>query len=132
MNYIEYDEMLHGKLSYPEGFEEKLAGLSIEEQLNFFRIGNGVYRRQPVEERRAGKYMANIRVDSVSDTQAIIIKDGTVAGIMIKDCYGDVVACLPEHGFVSYDEDELDGSGYKNSKFFLYLICVSEDFDKKD
>ena len=52
MNYIEYDESLHGKLTYPEGF---------------------------------------------------IIKDNS----------------------------ELDGSGYEEFKLYLYLICVTKDFENK-
>lgn len=132
MNYVEYDGKLHGKLTYPEGFEQKLEGLSIEEQINYFRIGNGIYRNEPIAKRRTSKYMMNVRIDSVSDVKAAIIHKGKIAGIMVEDCYGGIVPCLPEQGFVFTDESEQDGSGYKNHTLYLYLICVSEDFDKKD
>ena len=51
MTYTQYDESLHGKLSYPEGFPELLEGRSLEEQLRFFRIGNGINRNEPVTQR---------------------------------------------------------------------------------
>ena len=48
MTYTQYDESLHGKLSYPEGFPALLEGRRLEEQLRFFRIGNGIYRSEAV------------------------------------------------------------------------------------
>ena len=52
MNYIEYDESLHGKLTYPEGFIDLLKGIPLEEQINFFRIGNGLYLKEEFSKRR--------------------------------------------------------------------------------
>lgn len=48
MNYVEYDESLHGKLTYPEGFIDLLKGIPIEEQMDFFRIGNGLYLKEEI------------------------------------------------------------------------------------
>ena len=132
MNYIEYNEELHGKLTYPENMESILKELSLEEQIDLFRIGNGVYLRQPVAERRYSYYMVGERIDKIGDVKSIIVNNGVIAGVMIQDCHGDVVPCLPEQGFVFSDESEQDGSGYKNRIMYLYLICVSKDFDKKD
>ena len=58
MKYITYDESLHGNLIYPEGFADLLEGLSIEEQMDYFRIGNGVYLRRDISKRKKEEYSA--------------------------------------------------------------------------
>ena len=114
MKYIEYNESLHGKLSYPDGFADLLEGLPLEEQMDYFRIGNGVYLRQDISERRKSKYHYSQYIQDDDYVEAIIICNNTIAGIMVKNCHGKIIPCLPERGFIIRDDSELDGNGYKN------------------
>ncbi len=129
MKYIEYDESLHGKLSYPDGFCNLLEGLSLEDQLDFFRIGNGVYLNEDFSKRRSIECHYSKTIDNEDRVKEIIVRDNMIAGVMVKNCYGKLVPCLPERGFIIRDDSEIDGSGYKEFKLYLYLICVTKDFD---
>jgi len=128
MEYIAYDERLHGKVTYPEGFSPLLEGLSIEEQMDFFRIRNGIYRAEAISERRYNEYDYSCPLQNDDRVKAIIVRDHTIAGVMVRNCHGKVVPCLPERGFIVRDDSEPDGSGYKEFKLYLYLICVTKDF----
>lgn len=129
MNYVEYDESLHGKYTLPEGFSELLQGLSLEEQPDYFRLGNGLYLREALADRRYNKYDFCTPVQGEEHVQALIVHDGRIAGVMVRNCHGEVVPCMPEKGFIIRDSSELDGSGYKSFQLFRYLICVTKDFD---
>ena len=98
--------------------------------MDYFRIGNGIYLREEISERRKSEYHTSRTIESESRVQAIIVHNNLIAGVMVKNCYGKVVSCLPEKGFIIRDDSELDGSGYKEFKLYLYLVCVTEDFDK--
>lgn len=128
MNYVEYDESLHGKLIYPEGFTDFLEGLSLEEQMDYFRIGNGLYLSQDISKRRKNKYDYSEFIQDDDNVEALIICNHMIAGVMVKNCYGEIVPCLPERGFIIRDDCEPDGSGYKEFRLYLYLICVTKDF----
>lgn len=132
MEYIEYDERLHGKLRYPEGFCQLLEGLSLDEQMDYFRIGNGIYRNEDVSERRYCKYHYSNPLQNEATIQAILVHDQRIAGVMVRNCHGKVVPCLPERGFIIRDDSEPDGSGYKEFKLYRYLICVTKDFGSAD
>lgn len=129
MNYVEYDESLHGKYTLPEGFPELLQGLSPEEQLDYFRIGNGLYLREPLADRRYNKYDYCVPVQKEERVQAVIVHDQRIVGVMVRNCHGKIVPCMAEKGFIIRDDSELDGSGYKTFRLYSYLICVTKDFD---
>lgn len=118
-----------GLVKYPINFEKLIDNIPVEEQLHFFRMGNGLYREKDVLERRMNKYDYSCSLDDDKDVQAIIVKDGKIAGVMVEDVYGKLVPCLVEQGYCIRDDEELDGSGYKNFVLYSYLICVSADFD---
>ena len=119
----------YGTVDYPEQFEQLIEGRSIEEQLSFFRMGCGIYRRQPLYERRANPYDYSCKLDDDKAVKSIIVKDGKIVGVMVSDVNGEIVPCMVEKGYCIRDDVELDGSGYKNFVLYIYLICVSEKFD---
>lgn len=129
MKYIEYDENLHGELTYPDGFKSLLEGLSLEEQMEFFRIGNGLYLNKAIFERRKNECYYSSSLQMESRVEAVIVCDNLIAGVLVRNCYQELVPCLPEKSFIVRDDSELDGSGYKDFKLFLYLVCVNRDFD---
>ena len=132
MTYTQYDETLHGTLSYPEGVPALLEGRSLEEQLRFFRIGNGIYRKEAVALRRKSEWHFSCPLQEEARIQSLLVSDGKIAGVMVKNCHGEVLPCLPEQGYIVRDDSEPDGSGYKEHQLFRYLICVSDAFDSED
>ena len=130
MKYVEYDESLHGKLTYPEGFTDLLDGLTLEKQIDFFRIGNGLYIKEEISKRRKNEYDYSNSLQNEDRVKAIIVHENMIAGVMVRNCYGKIVPCLPEKGFIVRDDSEIDGSGYKNFRLYLYLVCVTKDFDE--
>lgn len=131
MKYVEYDERLHGELTYPEGFTDLIEGLPLEKQMDYFRIGNGLYLKEDVSKRRKNEYDYSNALLNEDSVEAIIVHNNLIAGVMARNCYGQTVPCLPEKGFITRDDSEIDGSGYKNFKLYLYLICVTKDFNDK-
>ena len=110
IKYIEYDQSLHGKLTYPDGFYNLLEGLSLEEQLEFFRIGNGVYLNEDFSKRRNTECHYSNTIKNEDRVKEIIVCDNMIAGVMVKNCYGKLVPCLPERGFIIRNDSEIDGS----------------------
>ena len=129
MKYVEYDESLHGKLTYPEGFRDMLEGLPLEEQMNYFCIGNGLYLKEEVSKRRKNEYDYSKPLNNEDRVEAILIHENLIAGVMVRNCYGKVVPCLPEQRFIIRDDSEIDGSGYKTLRLYLYLVCVTKEFN---
>lgn len=129
MELVEYIEEF-GPVSYPEGFEANLEGLTIEEQLKFFRLGNGLYLKKTFSERRINSYDAAYHLDETEEVKAIVLKDGKIAGIKVHNrlTRKDEI-CGPESGYYCRYAEELDGSGYKTFSLRLYLICVSDQFE---
>lgn len=128
MKYTQYDESLHGKLTYPEGFCELLDGLSLEEQTQYFRIANGIYLNDAVSQRRYEGCHYSSTIENEEAVKEIIVRDNMIAGVIVKNCYGKTVPCLPEKGFIIRDDSEIDGSGYKEFRLYRYLVCVTKDF----
>ena len=129
MELLDYIEE-YGPVCYPEGFEVLLEDLSIEEQMKYFRLGNGLYLKKPFSERRKNVYDAAYHLDKTSNVKALVVKDGKIAGIKVWDAMGcQNVICKPDMGYCCRYDEELDGSGYKTFTLYLYLVCVSDNFE---
>lgn len=118
-----------GRFEYPEDFEALIEGLPIGQQVRFFRLGNGLYTRKPLYERKKNEYDYSCFLDEDKNVKSIIVKDGKIAGVMVSNVYGKIVPCMAERSYCIRDEQELDGSGYKSCTSYRYLICVSGEFD---
>lgn len=119
----------YGQINYPDGFEEVITGLPIDEQLRFFRIGNGLYLKTEWLLRRKNPYDGADLPDE-KNVEAIIVHEDKIAGVMVWDEMSNkIVPCLPERRYCCRYDTELDGSGYKDFILYSYLICVSENFD---
>lgn len=128
MEQVMYQES-YGPVFYTEGFEELLEGRTVEEQKALFRIGCGLYRNRPLKERKKEEDTYSCPLEESPYVRELIVKDGNIVGVTVRDVHGKTVHCLAERGFMTYDEEELDGSGYKSVTRYQYLICVPEDFD---
>lgn len=128
MKIREYEEDF-GPVSYPSGFEQMLEGLSIEEQMKYFRIGNGLYKTKPLAERVRESWNFSARLEACSEVQEIVVRDGKIVGVIVYDCeFGHRIVCLAEQEFCCSFGTETDGSGEKRSVQYLTILCVSENF----
>jgi len=125
MTIVPYEEKF-GTFTFPEGFEETLKGLSVEEQISHYRLS--VSRTDAMtgwRERTHGPWY--IRLDQVSDVKALIVKDGLLVGIMLKDFAGREVPCFADERVCTYYDEENNGAGYKTREEYVYLLCVAPD-----
>ncbi|MBE6587487.1 MAG: hypothetical protein E7647_03625 [Ruminococcaceae bacterium] len=128
MNVVAYEESF-GEVSFPEGFEITLKGLPIEEQALHYRTTcYSKYSKTGWSERVYEGSAAMLHKDR--DVTALIVKDGIVVGIMIRNDYGREVPLLCEESVCTYYSCDNNGAGYKERIDYTWLICIPEDFDK--
>ncbi len=129
MKQIEYNAE-YGKIAYPEGFADKLSGLSIAQQMKYFRLGNCLYLKTNYELRKKSPYYYTCSLEEDENVEAVIVHNDMIAGVWVWDQERNKqVACMPEKDFCCYFEEEIDGCGIKEVKQYIALICVGDDFD---
>ncbi len=128
MKTIAYEERF-GEICFPEGFAEQLQGLTIEEQMEYYRTTcYSVYANTNWSERT---YRGSaIRIEKDSDVTALIVKDGILVGIIILNDDRREVPCLAEERVCTYYASDNNGAGYKERIDYTYLICVPKNFNK--
>ena len=125
MRIVAYEESF-GKYSFPEGFEETLHGLTIEEQMNRYRLSmSRVDAMTGWRERNFGRWY--VRLDAVRDVRALIVHDGLLIGIMLENYCGREVPCFADECVCTYYDEENNGAGYKTRQDYVYLLCVPEN-----
>ena len=109
-------------------FEDVLKDLSIEEQMEFYRVTCfSVYSQSNWKERT---YQGSaVRLDKDRDVTALIVKDGILVGIMILDDSNREVPCLAEESVCTYYASDNNGAGSKERIEYTKLICVPENFE---
>ncbi len=126
MKIVAYEEKF-GKVSFPEGFEELLQGLTVEEQMEYYRTT--CFSVYSATDWQARKYQGSaIKIEKDRDVTGLIVKDGILVGIMILDDTGREVPCLAEENVCTYYASDNNGAGYKERIDYTYLICVPETF----
>ena len=114
-----------GEVHYPEGFKELISGLTIPEQLGYFRIGSGEHMKKPYPERRAEDAPSE-RVESAVRVRSVIEKDGLIAGVIAENAHGAYIPCMAERRFCVKDEEPDSKAEYS------YLLCVAAEFGGDD
>lgn len=128
MKTINYEESF-GKYTFPEGFKETLLGLSIEEQMNRYRVTSRSSYTVTGWSERTYQY-GYYKINQFHEVTALIIDDGLLVGVMmLNDCDREV-PCFAEEGVCTYYSEDNNGAGYKTRIINSYLLCVNEDFDK--
>ena len=126
MRIVPYEEKF-GTFTFPEGFEETLKGLSIEEQMGRYRLS--MSRTDAMtgwRERTHGRWYLGL--DKVRDVQGLIVKDDLLVGILLIDHNGREVSCFADECVCTYYDEENNGAGYKTRADYVYLLCVAKDF----
>lgn len=126
MHIVPYEEKM-GAFTFPEGFEETLQGLSMEEQMGRFRLSmSRTDAMTDWRERTYGRWYVGL--DEVSDVRGLIVKDGLLVGVMLQNHAGKEVPCFADECVCTYYDEENNGAGYKTRADYVYLLCVARDF----
>ena len=128
MKIINYEEKF-GKYSFPEGFEKRLRGRSVEEQMKFYRTTEYSSYSLTNWSQRTTK-SGYRRLEDTREVKALIVKDGLLVGVMILDDCNREVPCFAEERICTYYAEDNNGAGYKIREDYLYLVCVPENFEE--
>ena len=114
----------YGTIDFPQGFADKLAGKTIEEQKAFFRV----YEKTEFREREYGELISawsaeqTYEIDKCSDCIGLVVKDGLLVGVLFK-----FKACLPGQTVCVYSGSDDDGPGSSSRDDYATLICVDSE-----
>lgn len=129
MRIVNYEENF-GEIHFPEGFEETLKNLTIEEQTERYRTTEyRSYAKTAWSERTS--ITGYKRLEDTSEVKALIVKDGVLVGVMMLDEYGREVPCLAEEEVCTYSASDNNGAGYSTRIDYTYLVCVPEGFEQE-
>ena len=118
INTVEYTEN-YGDFTMPDGAQDALRALPFEEQMKYFAI-----------EVTSSKYSSRLEtLKASSDTEALIVKDGIVVGVMISNEYGRQVPCFIGERICTWDSSDNNGAGYKCRTDYAKLLFVNPKND---
>lgn len=123
---VPYEEAF-GPYTLPEGFAETLKGLSIEAQMDRYRLSMNRTDAMTGWRQRTGG-MWYVRLDEVRDVRALIVHGDALVGVMLEDYRGVEVPCFADERICTYYDCENNGAGYKTREDYVYLLCMAEGF----
>ncbi len=121
-------EKRFGEYTIPDELKEKLQGLPLERQLDFFRTTEfWSYCNTGWTERRAQR--GYVRVEDDNSVKGLIVDGGVIVGVMITQYYGGDVPCFLNESVCTYYACDNNGAGYKEREDYTYFVAVSENFE---
>lgn len=117
LEIVKYTKDLR-EYSMPEGAAEFLRGLSIEEQMKYFRI------LETSDSPRFADYACT--VTQSSNAKSLIVDEDIIVGVMIYDEYGSLCPCYIGERVCTFDSSDNNGAGYKSRTDYSKLIFVPE------
>ena len=125
MKTIEYKTEF-GQIIFPDGFEQKLSGRNLEEQMDCYRITI----ETTISEYSYGKLDSKdvmeetVKFEECDDFRGLVVKDGIIVGIILKSLFGEDKVCLPGQKMTTYWSSDDDGVGSPERADTCCLICV--------
>lgn len=125
MKTIEYKTEF-GQIIFPDGFEQKLSGRNLEEQMDCYRITI----ETTISEYSYGKLDSKdvmeetVKFEECDDFRGLVVKDGIIVGIILKSLFGEDKVCLPGQKMTTYWSSDDDGVGSTDRDDTCCLICV--------
>lgn len=115
-----------GEVVFPEGFEEKMKGKSIEEQMEFFRIKETCKREETSygEVDSSATWDRYYRLNEYRMLIGIIVKDGILVGVRMDGFWKKNVPLLPNEGVLTYYASDDEGTETSDREDFARLICM--------
>lgn len=134
---FEYNESF-GSVSFQDGFEKELVGKGIDKQIHCFAwttihsLCSVPYKELESIIKENDYYKSNTEPASFSN---IIIKDDIIVGFVIKHYHlnegriegTENETILPYQGYCYDVSSDNNGAGYKERKWYKYLICLPCD-----
>ncbi len=134
INSFEYNESF-GSVNFQDGFEKELVGKGIDKQIHCFAwttvydLCSVPYKELESTIKNNEYYKSNTEPASLHN---IINKDGAIVGFVIKnyrfvdghieETENDTI--LPYQGYCYDVSSDNNGAGYKERKWYKYLICL--------
>lgn len=126
MTTIPYEEKSMGTPSFPAGFEAKLRGKTLEEQMACYRITEiteiSSYSYGSPGESRTQK--TTFPLVEYSGCRGLVVKDGLLVGVSILAYDRRPRACLAGQGVCTYFSSDDDGTGGSSRSDCTRLDCV--------
>ena len=125
MKTIEYKTEF-GQIIFPDGFEQKLSGRNLEEQMDCYRITI----ETTISEYSYGKLDSKdvmeetVKFEECDDFRGLVVKDGIIVGIILKSLFGEDKVCLPGQKMTTYWSSDDDVVGSTDRDDTCCLICV--------
>ena len=116
MKIVEYKPE-YGEVRYPEGFEETIRGLTIEEQMSHFCITSS-YNAVHMDWRKRNDRMDMLRLEDRYPVCGLIVRDGLIAGVLVFDGMGYSITCMAEERVETGDFND------RSNRDFLGLVCM--------
>ena len=115
----------HQATPLPEGFVERLQGKGIKEQLALFAVvEHDTYRSYSYGEEDGGwDHESTLAVEELKQLCGVIVENGLVEGIMVKDNYGQAVPLAPGDAATTYYASDDDGTGGSYRNVYVRLVC---------
>ena len=124
MQFVPYEQKM-GEYTFPEGLKEKLAGLSLKEQMPFFCTAEyRCFEKTGWTSRTEGAYLTP--VEKSGEVKGLIVDDGIIVGARIRDEYGCEVNCFINQCVCTYSTEENNGAGYKTRDDYTYFVVVDQ------
>ena len=125
MKTIEYKTEF-GKIELPDGFEQKLSGKKLEEQMDFYRISVVTtiekYSYGDLDSKNVRE--KTVKLEECDDFRGLVVKDEIIVGVILKTILGEDRVCLPGHKTTTYWTSDDDGVGSTYRDDTCCLICV--------
>lgn len=112
---VSYEPSL-GEYTLPEGFEERMKDLSIEEQKALFTTEVVSYYRSACVFKRT--------LEENSDVKGIIVKDNMIIGIMISDAFNLTRPAFIDQQICTWDSSDNNGAGYISREEYTTLLYL--------
>ena len=119
-----YDK--HQQIEYPAGFEARLMGKSVEEQMKLFAVveNTEVSRSSYGEVDSAQTYRRAMRLTDLYEFRGLIVEDGIIEGIIVQGAWGREIPMGPYDTVCTYYASDDNGSGSKDREDTVTLICL--------
>lgn len=125
MNTEEYQAEF-GEVNLPEGFEDKLRGKSLEEQMEFYRITKSIRISSTSYGKLDEESIAErcYKLNEYEKVKGLIARDGILVGVRMEGYWASNAAVLPYKCVCTYYASDNEGSGTNDREDYAYLICV--------
>jgi len=127
--YAVYEDAVRREPSFPEGFVERLRGKTIREQVAMFAVvEKDTYRSYSYGEEDGGwDHTKTMPVEELKQFRGVIVENGLVEGIMVKNDHGKVVPLGPNEAESTYYASDDDGTGGSYRSVYVRLVCLPAD-----